>query len=149
MDRNINHADKAVQYFLGGYNCAQSVFTAFCDVTGLTEESALMLSSPLGGGMGRMREVCGAVSAMLLVLGSEKGYSEPDDEIKKALYEKVQQLAGIFKEKHGTIICRELLDNPPSNPEPSERTPEYYKDRPCARFVHDAAEIIENELKNL
>jgi len=143
----INHAEKAVRYFLSGYNCSQSVFAAFCDVTNLSEEAALMLASPLGGGMGRMREVCGACSAMFMVLGAAKGYSQPDDEAKKQLYEKVQQLAAEFKEKNGTIICRELLDNPPSNPTPSERTPDYYKDRPCAKFVHDAAEIIEKELK--
>ena len=112
---------------------------------------ALKLSSSFGGGMGRMREVCGAVSGMLMVAGIKYGYNSPSDDVSKAEhYRLVQELANEFKEKHDSIICRELLNLNVEidSPEPSPRTAEYYKTRSCADFVYDAAEIIENYMNN-
>ena len=141
----MNRSQRAGDYFMSGYNCAQSVTMAFADLIGMDEKAAARLASPFGGGMGRMREVCGAVSGMLIVLGILYGYDKPnDDEIKKALYEQVQGLAGSFREEVGTIICREILDNPPSDPNPTPRTAEFYKQRPCVRIVMTAARVMEN-----
>ena len=141
----MDHGMKAMELFVDGYNCAQAVAVAFCDVTGLDEKATAKMVSPYGGGMGRLREVCGAVSGMLFVLGYLYGYDNADaDETKKELYERVQGLAGQFREKCGSIICRELLDNPPSDPNPSPRTAEYYKDRPCAILVKTAAELMDD-----
>lgn len=141
----MNHCDRAVELFIQGYNCAQAVAMAFCDVTGLDESCTAKLISSFGGGMGRMREVCGAVSGMLLVAGQLYGYDTPDDDaIKKAHYARVQELAGKFREENGSIICRELLANPPSDPNPTPRTQEFYKQRPCARLVMLAAQIMDD-----
>ena len=141
----MNHCDRAVELFIQGYNCAQAVAMAFCDVTGLDESCTAKLISSFGGGMGRMREVCGAVSGMLLVAGQLYGYDTPDDDaIKKAHYARVQELAGKFREENGSIICRELLANPPSDPNPTPRTQEFYKKRPCARLVMLAAQIMDD-----
>ena len=105
------YSEKAAHNFLSGYNCAQSVLLAFADKAGLEPEYALKLASSFGGGMGRLREVCGAVSAMFMVAGILKGYTEPaDDEIKAKHYALIQDLASEFKSKYKTIICRELLD---------------------------------------
>ena len=140
----MDHGIHAMDLFLQGYNCAQSVAVAFCDVTGLEKDFTAKMVSSFGGGMGRLREVCGAVSGMFFVLGYLYGYDTPGDDVqKKALYYKVQELAGKFKEEHQTIVCRELLKNPPSDPNPSPRTAEYYAKRPCARFVYSTAKILE------
>lgn len=145
---NSNHSVLAAELFLKGYNCAQAVAVAFCDVTGLDETLSARLSSSFGGGLGRLREVCGAVSGMAMVAGALYGYEDPqDDAAKKAHYERIQQLAGQFCNRMGTIICRELLENPPSDPTPSPRTAEYYADRPCARFVMVAAEILDDYIQ--
>lgn len=144
----MDHGIKAAELFLGGYNCAQAVAVAFCDLTGLEEKQAAKMASSFGGGMGRLREVCGAVSGMLLVLGILDGYDDPtDDAAKKALYSRVQELAREFREENGSIICREILKNPPSDATPSPRTPEYYASRPCARMVYTAASLLEDYLK--
>ena len=138
-----DHSIRAGELFLAGYNCSQSVVVAFCDLTGLSEEFSAKLSSSFGGGMGRMREVCGAVSGMLTVAGLLYGYGAPDDAAKKAHYTLVQALAGQFRDEHGSIICREILKNPPSDPNPTPRTAEFYKTRPCARMVVCAAELLD------
>ena len=140
----MERATRAVKLFVEGYNCAQAVAMAFSDVTGLTPEFSAKMASSFGGGMGRMREVCGAVSGMLMVAGLLYGYdTKDDDQAKMAHYALVQELAGKFREQTGSIICRELLENPASDPKPSPRTEEYYKDRPCARFVYVAASVLE------
>ena len=144
----MDHGMKAAELFLSGYNCAQAVAVAFTDVTGLTEAQAAKMASAFGGGMGRMREVCGAVSGMLFVLGTLYGYDTPgDDATKKRLYGDVQALAGAFRAENGHIVCRELLKNPPSDPNPSPRTAEYYAQRPCARMVMTAARLMEEFLE--
>ena len=143
------YSEKAANNFREGYNCAQSVLLAFANQVGLKEDEALKLASSFGGGMGRLREVCGAVSAMFMIAGILKGYTEPNNDIVKANhYKLIQDLAAEFKLKHGTIICRELLglDGTEFSPIPSARTDEYYKERPCEEFIKCAAEIVEKDL---
>ena len=144
----MDHGIKAAELFLEGYNCAQAVAVAFCDVIGLEEKTAARMVSGFGGGMGRLREVCGAVSGMFFVLSTLYGYdNSSDDEQKKWLYQEVQNLTGKFREECGSIICREILKNPPSDPNPSPRTAEYYAKRPCARMVYTAANLMEEFIK--
>jgi C_GCAxxG_C_C family probable redox protein len=141
----MDHSIHATELFLNGYNCAQAVMVAFCDVTGLEEKYAAKMISSFGGGMGRLREVCGAVSGMLAVAGILYGYDDPkDDAAKKAHYALVQELAEKFRAQSGSIVCRELLKNPPSDPKPTPRTEAFYKQRPCARFVFLAAQILDD-----
>ena len=140
----MDHGIQAAELFLSGYNCAQAVAVAFHEELGLTERQAARMASAFGGGMGRMREVCGAVSGMLFVLGSLYGYDAPGDDVrKKELYSRVQALAAGFRAENGSIICREILKNPPTDPTPSPRTAEYYAQRPCARMVLTAARLME------
>lgn len=139
-----DHRELAAQMFLDGYNCSQSILVAFRDVTGLDADFSARLSSSFGGGMGRMREVCGAVSGMLMVAGLLYGYETPGDDVsKKAHYQLVQYLAGQFREQAGSIVCREILKNPPSDPNPTPRTAEFYRKRPCTRMVMIAAQILD------
>ena len=141
-------ATRAVELFEGGYNCAQAVVVAFADLIGMEDKKAAAMASSFGGGMGRMREVCGAVSGMLMVAGILYGYDTPgDDTVKKAHYQLVQQMAGQFRQEAGSIICREILDNPPADPSPTVRSEEFYKMRPCSRMVYYAAEILENYIQ--
>ena len=142
------YGEKAKGLFLEGYNCAQAVFGAFSDVTGIDFETSVKLSSGFGGGMGRMREVCGAVSGMFMVLDAIEGYTSPtDNTAKMEHYAKVQELAEKFKRETCSIICRELLDGEQSStPLPSERTAEYYTKRPCGELVEIAADIVAEHL---
>jgi len=141
---NNKYREKAQALFKEGYNCAQSVFCAFSDEMGLDKDTALKLSSSFGGGMGKLREVCGAVSAMFMIAGMKFGYTSPTDkDIKTEHYERIQKLAQEFKDKNQTIICRELLgDDVQYGHVPADRTKQYYETRPCERLVGDAAEII-------
>ena len=140
----MNHSERAVELFVEGYNCAQAVAAAFSDLTGLDEKTAARMASCFGGGMGRMREVCGAVSGMLMVAGMLYGYDDPKaTKEKRELYAQVQAMAGRFREELGSIVCRDLLKNPPSDPNPTPRTAEFYKNRPCARMVETAARIMD------
>ena len=137
---------RARDLFLAGYNCAQSVFAAFADKMGMSEKDALKISSGFGGGLGRMREVCGSVSAMAMVLGNLYGYtdSSADDE-KKALYELIQNCGARFKDEYKTLVCRELLSlgkNDMPSPTPTVRSAEFYKQRPCLGFVVASAGIL-------
>lgn len=145
-----SHSQKAKELFKEGYNCAQSVFCTFADDLGMDFETALKLSSSFGGGMGRMREVCGAVSAMFMIAGLKYGYTSPNDkDIKTEHYKRIQELAQKFKDKHETIICRELLGvDADDNPIPSDRTKEYYESRPCEQIIGDTAQIISEYIKS-
>ena len=144
----MDHGMKAAELFLSGYNCAQAVAVAFCDVTGLEERQAARMASAFGGGMGRMREVCGAVSGLLMVLSYLYGYDTPGDDIsKKRLYGEVQALAGAFRAENGSIVCREILKNPPSDPNPTPRTAEFYAKRPCAKMVMTAGRLMDRFLE--
>ena len=145
----IDHGTLAERNFHNGYNCAQSVLLAFYDVTGLDDKTAAMLASSFGGGLGRMREVCGAVSGAAMVLGLVRGCSDPDDrESKKAHYARVREFAEKFKERNGSIICRELLSGVQTaeGGDPEERTQAYYQKRPCAALCRSAAEILQTML---
>ena len=145
----MNHSERAVELFVEGYNCAQAVAAAFGDLTGLDEKTAARMASCFGGGMGRMREVCGAVSGMLLVAGLLYGYDDPKATTeKRELYAQVQAMAGQFREQLGSIVCRDLLKNPPSDPNPTPRTEQFYKDRPCARMVATAARIMDEFIES-
>lgn len=140
----MDHGTIAAEMFMRGYNCSQAVAVAFCDVTGLEPDFAARMASSFGGGMGRMREVCGAVSGMLMVAGLLYGYETPgDDASKKAHYARVQYLSGQFREQVGSIVCREILKNPSSDPNPTPRTADFYKTRPCARLVALAGQILD------
>ena len=142
----MNRAEKAEKLFKEGYNCSQAVVGAFSDKLSLDKETLMKLSSSFGGGMGRLREVCGAVSGMFVVLGLIKGYNSPDDnDGKKAHYENIQALAKEFEEENGSRICRELLglSVKKEEPTPEKRTEEYYKKRPCVEMVKSAVAILE------
>ena len=145
-----NRVEKAARLFKEGYNCAQAVFVAFSDLYGIDEETALRMSCSFGAGMGRMREVCGAVSGMALIAGLENGITDGKDvKGKKENYDLVNKMAEEFKKINGTIICRELLGMQKNksnkvNTMPAARTDEYYKTRPCLRHVIECATIIED-----
>lgn len=146
----MNKKEKAMELFKQGYNCSQAVFGAFSEELGLDFETAVKISSSFGGGMGRMREVCGAVSGMFMAAGMKLGYSSPTDtKSKTEHYKLIQTLAADFKIENGSIICRELLglEGEDKHYVPSERTIEYYKKRPCAELVGEAAEILEKHFK--
>ena len=137
----------ARELFKSGYNCAQSVFGAFSEDFGIDKETALKLSSSFGGGMGRMREVCGAVSAMFMIAGLKCGYSSNDDKMEKTQhYKRIQNLAKIFKDKNGSIICRELLHLENDGYVPADRTQKYYETRPCEEYVAYAVRILEENI---
>lgn len=145
-------AERAKQYFLEGYNCCQSVFMAYADIYDLTPDFAAMMASSFGGGMGRLREVCGTCSGMFMVASLALPANDPKNkEAKAANYAMVQELAEEFRKENGSIICRELLglDRPKENPTPSERTAEYYKKRPCPELVYLSATIVGNHLLKL
>ncbi len=139
-------AQRATDLFKQGYNCSQAVFASCADIYGVTDESlALRLSASFGGGMGRMRMVCGAASGMFMLAGLQNGSSTPhDNEGKMANYAFVQQLAGEFKAQYGSLICAELLGlaPKPQDPKPEERTQQYYEKRPCSEMVAQAVRIF-------
>lgn len=147
---STDHADLARSLFLQGYNCAQSVFCTFSDVTGLDRDYAARLASSFGGGLGRLRQVCGTVSAAAMVLGMVRGYSDPNDyEAKKAHYHLVQEFARRFEAQNGSIVCRELLRGVDVAPgrDPEARTVDYYKKRPCPNLAWQAARILDEMLE--
>lgn len=145
----VDHAELARELFFKGYNCAQAVFCAYCDLTGLDIDQAARMASSFGGGLGRLREVCGTVSAASLVLGMLKGYSDPTDfAAKKAHYALIQEFARRFQAQNGSIVCRELLRGVEVSPggTPEARTPEYYRKRPCPDLAFKSARILEEML---
>lgn len=150
ISAELPKGEKARALFKEGYNCSQAVVLAFCKEMGLEESIALRMASSFGGGMGRMREVCGAVSGMFLVAGALYGYEDPKDfEAKKQHYARIQELAEQFKAETGSIICRELLGaaGADSASEPEKRTEAYYKKRPCDEMTAIAAGLMEAYIK--
>ena len=136
----------AMDNFMKGYNCSQSIVLAFADMLPIDEKNLSKMSSSFGGGMGRLREVCGSVTGMFMVAGFLYGYEGPETGQAKAdHYARIQELARRFEEKHGTIVCREMLGLSVKHdvPVPEARTTEYYKKRPCPEIIGDAAEILE------
>ena len=144
--------DLAMELFKEGYNCSQAVTLAFADELekhGISREMAAAMASSFGGGLGRLREVCGCVSGMALVCGALEGYTDPKAKEEKAEhYRRIQNLAEKFKEKNGSYICRELLSgiNSDTSPQPEARTENYYKKRPCAELAACAANILEDDI---
>ena len=147
----MTEKDRALELFTEGFNCSQSVFTAFAHRFGIDEDTAKRIAAGLGGGVGRQREVCGAVSGAAMVLGSLKAaVVGEDNETKKENYELVREFCDEFRKRQGgTIICREILEigDKKESATPEERTAEYYALRPCARAVYDAAEILEEMIE--
>lgn len=138
--------DKAVALFKQGFNCSQSVFAACADLYGINDEAlALRLSASFGGGIGRMRQTCGAACGMFLLAGLHNGSAIPHDaDGKKQNYALVQDLAAQFKAENGSLICAELLGIAPKqqDPQPEARTDAYYQKRPCADMVASAVRIF-------
>ena len=146
----MTRKELAMSYFEEGYNCSQSVLLAFQDCTDIDVEYLAKIASSFGGGIGRMREVCGAVSGMCMACGLISGYSDPKAQTEKSEhYARIRALADEFKARNGSIICRELLglEKKEESSEPTPRTPEFYHKRPCKELVGMAAEILENSLK--
>jgi C_GCAxxG_C_C family probable redox protein len=152
--------EKAKRLFKeGGYNCCQAVVLAYNDIFGIDDETAAAMSSGFGGGMGRMREVCGSVSGMVMLAGLIRPATDPTvKDWRTANYALVQEMAGEFKEINGSIVCKELLglvpmgscqQAPKESPEPSDRTPEYYKKRPCEELVGISARIVGEKILQL
>ena len=142
MEKRI---EKAVELFKEGYNCSQSVVAAFADMYGFTNEQALKMSASFGGGIGRMRQTCGAACGLFMLAGLETGCTEGKDrEGKENNYKVVQALAEEFRKRNGSLICAELLGlskTAPTPATPEARTAEYYKKRPCVKMVEEAARI--------
>ena len=146
----MTRREAATENFKKGYNCSQALVLAFSDLLSMDEATLLKLSSSFGGGMGRLREVCGSVSGMFLVAGLLYGYDGPETgAVKAEHYARIQELARRFEEQHGSIVCRQLLglNIRHDDPTPEARTNEYYKKRPCPEIVGDAAEILEQYIK--
>lgn len=144
--------EKAKELFKQGYNCSQAVLGVFCEELGMDFDTAMKIACSFGGGMGRMREVCGTVSGIFMAAGLAFA-SASDSQVEKGEhYKRIQELAKRFRDKNGSIICRELLEGVETStvPKPSDRTETYYKKRPCVDLVGDAVEILEeymNEAK--
>ena len=141
---------RAKELFHQGFNCSQSVFAACADIYGIDEQTALRIAASFGGGIGRMRQTCGAACGMFILAGLENGSATPGDaEGKKQNYTLVQDLAAKFKQENGSLICAELLGiaPKPQEPTPEARTENYYQKRPCVEMVANAVRIYLEELK--
>ncbi len=143
----MSKREVAIALFEEGFNCAQAVSAAFCDEAGVSKETMVKMASGFGGGFGRLREVCGAVSGMVLVANMIFGYESPtDNEAKMDWYKDIQSIVLEFKSRNGSYVCHELLnlpENAEKSPVPEQRTAEYYKTRPCKEIVGEAADILE------
>jgi C_GCAxxG_C_C family probable redox protein len=148
----MDRVEKAVELFKSGYNCSQAVIGAFCDEFGMDFETAMRVSEGFGGGMGRMRLTCGAVSGMFMLVGLKYSKAEGGDiETRTKIYETVQKLAKEFEEKNGSIVCGDLLGiNKPKDDGavPTTRSESFYKKRPCAKCVEDCAILVCDYLIN-
>ncbi len=148
----MTHEELALKHFTNGANCAQAVVMAYADELGMDEKTAARLASSFGGGIGRLREVCGAVSGMMMVYGLLKGYDDlHDPEAKKAHYANVQALAAKFREENGSIICREILSirkDEKNDPTPTPRDAQFFHSRPCLDCVATAARLLDEALKS-
>ena len=150
LDKRV---ERAVDNFMAGYGCCQSVVAAFADLYGVDEKTALRFGAGFGGGVGRLRMMCGAVSGIVMLVGLDCGQTEGSDrEGKSACYKVVQELLARSEQQNGSLICAEILglkghDKANCTYEASPRTAEYYKTRPCAAKVESAARIFANYLK--
>ncbi len=145
-----SRGDRAYELFLSGYNCSQAVAGAFADLIGMDIDTAARLVSGFGGGMGRLREVCGTFSGVVMVVSILYGYSAPKDiSAKTELYGRIQELAGQFRQDNRSLICKELLglSKPEGSPVPEQRTEEYYKKRPCPELCRYSANLLEKYIE--
>lgn len=146
----MTRKELAMENFRQGYNCTQAVVLAFADLLPYDKNLLSQMACGFGGGMGRLREVCGAFSGVILTLNLLEGYSTPETgEVKATHYAKIQSLAKTFEEQHGSLVCRTLLGltEQHSIPVPEARTPDFYKKRPCIELIGSAAEILDNYLQ--
>ncbi len=146
----MTRGEKAEALFVEGYNCTQAVVIAFEEELGMDRKTLARISSGFGGGMSRLREVCGSVSGMFMVANFLYGYDDPKAKEEKAEhYARIQKLAADFREQNGSIVCRELLGltEKTQAPIPEERTEEYYKKRPCKALIGMAADIMDAYIK--
>ena len=146
----MTRREMAMANFYEGYNCSQSIVLAFADLIPIEKSTLLRMASSFGGGMGRLREVCGSVTGMFMIAGILYGYDGPETgQVKADHYARIQELARRFEETHGSIVCREMLGLSVRHdvPVPEARTQEYYKKRPCPEIIGDAAEILEQYIK--
>ncbi len=146
----MSRGDKAFELFMGGYNCTQAVVGAFADLMGMDFETAVRWGSGFGGGMGRLREVCGTFSGAVMVIDMLYGYSDPKNiQAKTELYGRIQELASQFRNDNGSLICKELLglSKPEASPIPEPRTSEYYKKRPCPQLCRYSADMVEEYIR--
>lgn len=145
----MTRKEQAIEYFKQGYNCSQAVVLTFKDILTIDAEELCKIASPFGGGLSRMRETCGAVSGMVLVLGNLIGYSTPElGEIKHELYKNTQEILKIFENRYGSLTCRNLLNLSVKHddPKPSPRDHDFMSKRPCPELIGGAAEILEEYL---
>lgn len=146
----MSRAEKAKGYFMQGYACSQAVVLAFADLVNVSEDDLKKLSLPFGGGLGRLRHICGAVSGMAIVIGLLFSEAENSSENKMKTYAIVQELCGQFEKENGSLICADLLTGANVKAEvggvAEKRTEGYYKKRPCAELVYIAADILEKYL---
>ncbi len=146
MDRKA----KAEELFKSGYNCSQSVIGVFCEELGLGFDTAMKISEGFGGGMGRMRLTCGAISGMVMVIGMLKSRGNADGDTRAEVYDKVHTLCDLFTQRNGSIVCGDLLGlnkTPVYNPVPEARTQTYYKKRPCVECVKECVGLIEENFE--
>ena len=140
----------AEEYFLEGRSCAQSIFASFADTLDIDETLALKISAPFGGGVGRMRHICGALSGALMVAGAKFASADAGKESKEAIYALTREIAQKFKEQHGTLMCAEILGDEAQNAGathvPQERNSAYYAARPCLKVIKSAEKIIQDLL---
>lgn len=149
MSETELRTQKAVSLFEQGYNCAQSVFMAYADIFGVERELAAKLPTSFGGGMGRLREVCGALSGAFMLLGLKYPFTDVHNKaLKNENYKKVQAVAGAFKQEMGSYICADLLHirREAQHYVSADRTKAYYAERPCSKCVRVAAEIVGKEI---
>jgi C_GCAxxG_C_C family probable redox protein len=144
----MSRIETAVSRFAEGYNCSQAVLSAYAGQLGLDEETAMKIAAGFGGGMGRMADTCGAVTGAFMVLGLQCGQASPDRQAKEAIYRRIREYADRFRTRHGSLLCRELLECDISVPEGLQRARELELfSKTCPRFVRDACEILEEMLQ--
>ena len=143
----MNQIETALFRFAQGFNCSQAVLSAYAGQFGLDEETALKIASGFGGGLGRMADTCGAVTGAFMVLGLKYGQNSPDRGAKERIYERIRDFAERFKERNGSLVCRDLLGCDISTPEGLQHAREIeFLAHTCPKFVRDACEILEKML---